>query len=566
MARLPRYRPLGISATSLPGVNFAATGQAQARVAQTIANSLDRMSSFAFREAEIQAKIEGAEYGAGNAPTAQQLLAAQTEEERQELTPGGTGTIYDRAAREAALRVISTTLETAARGEIAAARINAEKNFTPVDELQSEIDGIINGYTGALFDISPAGAPQLRLSLSSVGNSAAISHNTKMIARGEEQADLTATVGMENIVFSIAERINTASSKSSDEVANIVTSERIKLAQIADIINDDQKFAKYMSDFNEGVNNAFIGIVSDWAMENPIDHIQQWIDGEIEDPRIKNILPLMTAEQKRDARKAIDTAESDFYAKEARRNEVAERDAKKAIRDLSADFNDVLIGGDEDEALRLYEELNPLDPKLAKQYYEAFFVSGGVDDPDTVFDLQLAASRGELSEGMILEAITDRKLSKTKSGVFLEKLKSQNNADHQDAMKLVRGAFGIPDAGLFVMDAAGNRAEAMRTVADFQSRLIKAEKQDPNMDRIAFADQFIKEGRAIELLKKERDDLITKVNKAFEDLGIEDRDNMPAVIARSQEVAADRPDHDHQGFLEALVRINEINTKLGGSQ
>jgi len=103
MARLPRYRPLGAQIPSLPTVDYAGTARAQARVAQTIGQQLDRMASVAFREAEIQAKIEGAEYGATNAPTAQELLDMQSEEERAELMPGGTGTVYDRAAREAAL-------------------------------------------------------------------------------------------------------------------------------------------------------------------------------------------------------------------------------------------------------------------------------------------------------------------------------------------------------------------------------------------------------------------------------------------------------------------------------
>ena len=149
MARLPRYRPLGAQIPSLPQVDYAGTARAQARVTETISRQLDRMAGVAFREAELQAKIEGAEYGATNAPSAQELLTAQSDEQREALTPGGTGTVYDRAAREAALRVIGTNLETAARNEIAAVRANAKVDFMPLDQVQNEIDAIINAAFAA---------------------------------------------------------------------------------------------------------------------------------------------------------------------------------------------------------------------------------------------------------------------------------------------------------------------------------------------------------------------------------------------------------------------------------
>ena len=563
MARLPRYRPLGAQIPSLPTVDYAGTARAQARVAQTIGQQLDRMASVAFREAEIQAKIEGAEYGATNAPTAQELLDMQSEEERAELMPGGTGTVYDRAAREAALRVISINLETAARDEIATARINAKTNFTPVDQLQTEIDGIINGYSGALYDISPASAPQLRASLASVGNSAAIAHTTLMADQAKKAAEFNATKGMEGIVNNIQPRVYAAATKSADEIVNIVTSERHKITQLADVIDDDAKLAQYMGDLNQGVDKALVGVVTDWAAQDPMKHRQQWIEGKVEDVAVKNVMALMTPEQRRDAFKAINQAESDYYSRLSQQEAVTERKNKAEITRLVGEFNQVLINGNIHDADRVFDLLNPLDPDKAMSMRNAFYQSGGTDELQTVYDLQLASSQGRLTEDMILDAINSRRLSKTSSGTFFNALASQNNAEHQDAMRLVRGAFNINDKTLIISENNRRQVEGLRYVAQFQSELIRAERADPNVDRIALADAFIARGGAEKRLNAEKRDLQSAINGVFRQFlpGINQDDN-DAVIAKSLEVSRQTDSHDHQALLEMLRRIKEIDQAL----
>ena len=563
MARLPRYRPLGAQIPSLPTVDYAGTARAQARVAQTIGQQLDRMASVAFREAEIQAKIEGAEYGATNAPTAQELLDMQSEEERAELMPGGTGTVYDRAAREAALRVIGINLETAARDEIATARINAQTNFTPVDQLQTEIDGIINGYSGALYDISPASAPQLRASLASVGNSAAIAHTTLMADREKKAAEFNATKGMEGIVNNLQDRLASAALVSTQEIAEIAVFDRQKIIQLADVIDDDAKLAQYLGDFDQGVSKALVGVVTDWAAQDPMKHRQQWIDGKVEDVAVKNVMALMTPEQRRDAFKAINQAESDYYSRQSQKEAVIERDNGKEVRRLVGEFNQVLINGNIQDVDRVFGLLNPLDPDKAMSMRNAFYQSGGTDDLQTVIDLQLASSQGRLTEDMILDAINGKRLSKTSSGTFFNALASQNNAEHQDAMRLVRGAFGISDKTMIVSENNRRHVEGLRYVAQFQAELIKAERADPNVDRIGLADAFIARGNAQKRLNAEKRDLQSAINGVFDQFLREvNRDDMNAVVAESLKKSRETNQHDHKGLLEMLTRLEEIEQAL----
>ena len=71
MAEQLRYEQT-LQRLNMPNVDFAAEKEI-ARGYNQISAKLDQMSSFFMKQAEGQAKIEGAEYGAENAPTPQQI-------------------------------------------------------------------------------------------------------------------------------------------------------------------------------------------------------------------------------------------------------------------------------------------------------------------------------------------------------------------------------------------------------------------------------------------------------------------------------------------------------------
>lgn len=537
MARLPRYRPLGAQIPSLPQVDYAGTARAQARVAETISRQLDRMASVAFREAELQAKIEGAEYGATNAPSAQELLDAQGEEQREALTPGGTGTVYDRAAREAALRVIGTNLETAARNEIAAVRANAKVNFTPLDQVQNEIDGIINGYSGALYDISPAAAPNLRGTLSSVGNSAAMAHATIMADKAVKDAEFSAVAGMQSIVDGIADRAITAAGVSKDELAYTVMVERNNILKLADAVDDPTAFVSMTNNFNKNLDAALAGAVSDWVMEDPIGHSKQLREGKIENTAINNIVSVMDDEQRRTAFKASNDAVKAFYSMEASEDASASRKRSARVRELSDGLFDMIRTGNIDGAQGLIDELSNLDAGKAESYYNALFVEGGVDVAEEITRLNRNALNGTLTEDEVVSAINRRVITRTTAGTFFDRIDSMRSDDHNQAMKLVRNAFGIPEMGLVEINPTGKRADAMRLVGEAESELIIASRADPGMDKIAWANDFIKRGNVAKRVEAENKAAQNTINKIAQDiLGMPPGASKDEIILRSTQM------------------------------
>src|SRR6056300_1535897 len=104
---MPVYQKAGVQIASIPQMTTVGL-QERGRTAETLSAAIDRVSSFAFKKAEVQAQIEGAEYGALNAPSYDEVkdLAKQTPEQIQETLKSKIGyrtTVFGQAAYKAAM-------------------------------------------------------------------------------------------------------------------------------------------------------------------------------------------------------------------------------------------------------------------------------------------------------------------------------------------------------------------------------------------------------------------------------------------------------------------------------
>ena len=180
MAEQVRLKRGGL-ALRVPQVEFAAS-KVEAQGFANLARSLDSMTNYFLREAEQKAQIEGAEYGALNAPTEQQIKDAYDRGEEIEI-PGDQNSVFGRAARKAALSIASDEVSALASKELA----NVEGIFNtildspsmPEEEKQrlaeqlgitdfspqslvTVMDTVIAGYGKTLDDTSPALARRFR--------------------------------------------------------------------------------------------------------------------------------------------------------------------------------------------------------------------------------------------------------------------------------------------------------------------------------------------------------------------------------------------------------------------
>ena len=188
MAEQVRLKQGGL-ALRVPQVEFAAS-KVEAQGFANLARSLDSMTNYFLREAEQKAQIEGAEYGALNAPTEQQIKDAYDRGEEIEI-PGNQNSVFGRAARKAALSIASDEVSALASKELA----NIEGIFNtildspsmPEEEKQrlaeqlgitdfspqslvTVMDTVIAGYGKTLDDTSPALARKFRAEQSITAN------------------------------------------------------------------------------------------------------------------------------------------------------------------------------------------------------------------------------------------------------------------------------------------------------------------------------------------------------------------------------------------------------------
>lgn len=503
MARLPRYRALGIGVASLPGVNFAQTGQAQARVANTIASSLDRMSSFAFREAEVQAKLEGAEYGAANAPTAQQLEDATTPAEREELVPGGKGTVYDRAARSAAMETISLNLETAARQEITALRLTASATNMATSELQTKIDGVINGYSGALYDINPTSSKRFRAGMSTVGNSAVVAHANKLAELRVKQDKIDAIAGIDSIKTSLSDIIANGDRVVDGVVVpltDLIAAERSKVFGHANKILDEALLKQQLDDFDKIVSKEMIGVVSDWAAESPLARDAELMMGKISDKRIASIYKQMTPEQRRGAIDAVFSVTAQDLQRESAMESKLSGDRKQnsiGIRtDIAKEMN--FPGSTGRSVSDMLAELKVTDPESYLTMSQSVYNSAGSSDPDAIIALNSLQANGIMTHQNLQVYLDNKKITMAEYQKRFEILESRRKEPLARAQQYIKNAIN-PVPSLF--GSANDRKNAQ--IGQITNDLTDAMLLDPTIDPMNWVIARLEKEKPVGPTKKE---------------------------------------------------------------
>ena len=166
---LQRYNSQGVG-LRVPKVDFTAS-KVQAQSLASLSQSLDRMSSYFFRVAEGQAKIQGAEYGAENAPTREQIKESIESGEPLEVV-GDQSTVFGQYARNASLTAVTDEIDYMMSTEMSKTIKSfndsldnpvSDPNFEPT-ELLDKLSAIIEGHSSALDDVSPGTARKLRAS------------------------------------------------------------------------------------------------------------------------------------------------------------------------------------------------------------------------------------------------------------------------------------------------------------------------------------------------------------------------------------------------------------------
>ena len=156
MAERPRYRPLGADIPSIPTVDYAATGRAQARVFESVARGLDVMSRYVATQEEARTKREAAQWAYDQDLTAEQLQAALDSGRSIDQILGDPSTVFGSVSVATTAQKLSTDLTGTTRQALAdlSARIDGGEDLDINQEMR-EISGMSAGYTDLLATLDP---------------------------------------------------------------------------------------------------------------------------------------------------------------------------------------------------------------------------------------------------------------------------------------------------------------------------------------------------------------------------------------------------------------------------
>jgi len=502
MAELPRYRPLGVSIPSMPSVDYISAAKTKAGVFDTVSNALDKMSEFAFEKQKARVELEGAAYGAANAPTKEQIDTAKKPiSEMMQIDPT---TVFGAAAKAAAAEQIEGRFLVRAGSELTQLRMDAKENDTAIDVFQGQVQNLIDGYSSILQGISPEAANKFAATLATKGNSAIISHNDDLIAAQEQQDDAAAAVGVDNIlnvdlpqIFEVGVKTDASGNRITiDDQLAVLRDQLVTVAKTS--TNSDTLIASKTKEFDEAVSSAKKSVVLSWVSEDRLGHARQLRENKVQDQNIANILGSLTEEERQDIiieglKVGREQMSFDVSVETQKEKDRAARSSRLTVEI----FKGRVSGMAPDEVRNKLKELETLDPEKYIQVATAIRTEGGIDDASVVGYLRFLQSQKQLTEEEILNAAMDRNISLSTLDTFFNALEKQRDDNYQQALDIARvhPAIGLPDKARFAI--GGSEAERQRDseqlFGQITIELDEARRENPNLNSIQWMKNRVKE-------------------------------------------------------------------------
>jgi len=453
----------------------AAPAQAIQRGMAQLSSSMDRMSQFFAQQANIEAQIEGAEYGAQNAPTAEQLRDAFQSGEELEL-PGGTGTVFDRAARKAALDITQTEVEFEARKRINEILTNAELNSTNPATILDDIDAVTHGFAATFDETSPGVSRKLRAGLSIWANGKYSQYENSYIAEQKTRSQsnwISNQLGMfEGLATIIEQGVETTNPKTGEKTYRQLTPSdmtNLKLGGMQSMTR--QGFAPssvtaYGNMFDREIVEAANKVLVNSVLmgEDPQEAITAIGKGKlfVLDIATQNAVATLRGQNVpfADIAKELRTRRIDElkYVEEEETALNSEAEANEEI--FLGRAMEAANSGDTAAFEAAVELIKSSDPVKAEDI-RAKYAAGGnrrlISDPDTINYLNSLQS--DISFPQVLDAIP--RLSLADQRKYYQDAKTYQSAAVKDALTIMKGALSLP-ANIDAIDDADPNFEKVQ--------------------------------------------------------------------------------------------------------
>ena len=452
--RYPVYKSqVGIA--SLPSVDFTQLKE-EAKNYSSLANAMSKMSSFFAKEAGDAAAIEGAEYGAANPVTKEQIEAANVSGVELEILDDDY-TIYGKAAREAAIISGSNNMEAQAKRSFVEIVTSGIQNGTPSGEIQKQLDAVTFGFVDSLMEASPIAAQKLNATLSVSASSAWQSYVNDEITQNskKQKAHLSFLVDdftdteLPNLVasgFNIEGGMDTAYKLIKDNVMN----KTIALRGASDT------FTLKMSD---ALDAAYLlerqNSIAKWITEDDLTtagKITQLTKGNITDPRIADIYKSLDENEKQKLAVIIRDTITKKYELENTMEDLADKESLKLAKKLQNDFHQEFLFGDIKNAEELLSRIKNNDPNGEIYPSLAAMLNKEDDyrqsDSNTIISFESLLYMGQLNTIDVVKAHQAGNINTPDYEKYIGKVIASEDKKVQSALTYAKKSLNIDDVGI----------------------------------------------------------------------------------------------------------------------
>ena len=528
MARQPTSMRLRESnqITRIPRVDFT-DQRVQAQGLSQLSSSLQRMSSFFLQQSADKARIEGAEYGAANAPTPKQIDEAYKDEQELEL-PGDKNTVYGRSVRKAALEIADdqiTALASMGMSNLAQVFDNALNDDTMTDEkraaLAAEIgvndfgpqsfadalDTMNAGYAAVLDENAPGVARKFRAQSAITANTKYNTYLEAYVKKENERLEAEFYQAHETIfsVESIGDNLKGEN--------GLVQIERLRQGQTNKSISflTGSKIKTFQDNMDATQKTAAMQVLTDATFAQPdpvgiISDVQANRLGGKTPIGVRNSVQLLKSMgmSNSEIAKELRTLRSEQINFEE--NEQANVNAKSeaALPQLKAAVISAMGKGDTEAFKTAIDALRRNNPLEAADLEQKFIEAGRrrtVSDPDVRSNLVNLISSAELSFDDVATAVADGTLSNKDIEYFQGEANKIENEEFSETAAFMRGLFELPANYTAIKDTDPNFQKAQifaRLRGKLERRLTEARQLGQNYDAFAIANDLIgEEGGAI---------------------------------------------------------------------
>jgi len=466
--------------------------------------SINRMTAFAAEQNQIKAKIEGDEYGAANAPTMEQILAAR--ETGEELTlPGDKNTLFGRAARQAAATIVSSELELAARKEMNSAILDFETREANPASLQDKLDAIILGYSSTFDETVPSMARSMKAKLALTANAKYASYHSSFITKQQvnSKSNWLSSKMLQFDSFDDLFRIGIETGEGDERTP--VTPQIIAALKANDLNEmENRNFSaadiqNYSNTYDDLVKSSSKAVLSDIVLtsRNPRDVINRISTGNL-----KNLDPSVAAQVNilRDANLSLNDIAKTL--RDARTNnlnyqEQEETNANATTVENEDSYigltNQAIADGEVGKADRFIDELNKTNPVKAQELREKKLKAGNirsVSEPGAIRFLNNREFNLTFEDvGSVIDELSlkDRK-------TYNDLAAKYQDEETAEAKKHMLSLFRLPENYDLLTETDANFEKVLlyrQLTGKLASEVFKAKRAGEDIDAFAVADQLV---------------------------------------------------------------------------